>query len=151
MSFCLTIPSLCSQFIKSTFGNRRGFLSLDEYLVPWTWLPQPFLNLNKNLLLHLEVSNWSANQGHQGLNGNLTVEPNRMDSSWARKFVSVELQYYIFVLKMQSCKHLVACTACYYDLLCNFRYLDHNLFSGRIPDALYKHTFLKEMWVIDTI
>lgn len=26
-----------------------------------------------------------------------------------------------------------------------FRYLDHNLFSGRIPDAFYKHPYLKEM------
>jgi len=28
-----------------------------------------------------------------------------------------------------------------------FRYLDHNQFSGRIPDPFYKHLFLKEMWV----
>ncbi|KAI7997703.1 hypothetical protein LOK49_LG10G02252 [Camellia lanceoleosa] len=27
------------------------------------------------------------------------------------------------------------------------RYLDHNQFTGRIPDAFYKHTFLKEMYV----
>jgi hypothetical protein len=28
-----------------------------------------------------------------------------------------------------------------------FRYLDHNQFSGRIPEPFYKHPFLKEMWV----
>ncbi|XP_028087881.1 uncharacterized protein LOC114288553 [Camellia sinensis] len=27
------------------------------------------------------------------------------------------------------------------------RYLDHNQFTGRIPDAFYKHTFLKEMYI----
>ncbi|XP_058089133.1 probable leucine-rich repeat receptor-like protein kinase At1g35710 isoform X2 [Magnolia sinica] len=26
-------------------------------------------------------------------------------------------------------------------------YLDHNLFTGRIPDALYKHPFLKELYI----
>ncbi|CAL5409878.1 unnamed protein product [Camellia sinensis] len=26
-------------------------------------------------------------------------------------------------------------------------YLDHNQFTGRIPDAFYKHTFLKEMYI----
>ncbi|KAJ8640432.1 hypothetical protein MRB53_017126 [Persea americana] len=28
-----------------------------------------------------------------------------------------------------------------------YLYLDHNLFTGRIPDALYKHPFLKEMYI----
>ncbi|CAL5404686.1 unnamed protein product [Camellia sinensis] len=27
------------------------------------------------------------------------------------------------------------------------KYLDHNQFTGRIPDAFYKHTFLKEMYI----
>ncbi|CAL5401848.1 unnamed protein product [Camellia sinensis] len=27
------------------------------------------------------------------------------------------------------------------------RYLDHNQFTGSIPDAFYKHTFLKEMYI----
>nr|GMD00394.1 probable leucine-rich repeat receptor-like protein kinase At1g35710 [Ipomoea batatas] len=26
-------------------------------------------------------------------------------------------------------------------------YLDHNQFSGRIPDVFYKHPFLKEMYI----
>ncbi|CAL5376558.1 unnamed protein product [Camellia sinensis] len=27
------------------------------------------------------------------------------------------------------------------------KYIDHNQFTGRIPDAFYKHTFLKEMYI----
>ncbi|CAL5426999.1 unnamed protein product [Camellia sinensis] len=30
---------------------------------------------------------------------------------------------------------------------CQILYLDHNQFTGRIPDAFYKHTFLKEMYI----
>ncbi|KAH0466908.1 hypothetical protein IEQ34_004146 [Dendrobium chrysotoxum] len=28
-----------------------------------------------------------------------------------------------------------------------YLYLDHNSFIGRIPDGLYKHPFLKEMYI----
>ncbi|KAF5944268.1 hypothetical protein HYC85_018345 [Camellia sinensis] len=34
-----------------------------------------------------------------------------------------------------------------WDSILNCRYLDHNQFTGRIPDAFYKHTFLKEMYI----
>uniref|UniRef100_A0A2P2JG76 LRR receptor-like serine/threonine-protein kinase ERL2 n=3 Tax=Rhizophora mucronata TaxID=61149 RepID=A0A2P2JG76_RHIMU len=28
-----------------------------------------------------------------------------------------------------------------------YLYLDHNQFTGRIPDAFYKHPYLKEMYI----
>lgn len=56
--------------------------------------------------------------------------------------------YYIYILVyigafcMNNCFLLQS-----YCSLIHFRYLDHNQFSGRIPDAFYKHPFLKDMWV----
>lgn len=38
-----------------------------------------------------------------------------------------------------------------YFLNLYFRYLDHNQFSGRIPEPFYKHPFLKEMWVSNKV